>query len=285
MLSSYVTCTDMHHMRVALAIVLVTVLCAACVSSVERVRRTAVREGLHPLEITGLQYRLAAFERIRTHDTRLVVMIEGDGSPWVRHGLEVAADPETRNPLVLRLMTRTPASVLYLGRPCYLGHARDAGCSPELWTSARYSRRVVESMAAAIDGYAQKKETQRILLLGHSGGGTLAVLIARHLQIKPEVVTIAANLDIDSWARVHGYTALEESLNPADEAPLPRDIRQLHFAGARDRDVPIGSVERYTQRLDPAQMRVVPGFDHVCCWEEQWPRFWAEIEHWIEQEP
>src|SRR4051794_37822549 len=100
MLSSYVTCTDMHHMRVALAIVLVTVLCAACVSSVERVRRTAVREGLHPLEITGLQYRLAAFERIRTHDTRLVVMIEGDGSPWVRHGLEVAADPETRNPLV-----------------------------------------------------------------------------------------------------------------------------------------------------------------------------------------
>jgi len=254
-------------------------------SHTERLTHVALRAGMQPLELRGLQFQLAAFERTQPEDTRLIVMIEGDGSPWIRHGQEVSADPATRNPLVLRIAARTHASVLYLGRPCYFGHARDTDCSPELWTTARYSRRVVASMAAAINAYAAGRDVHRVLLLGHSGGGTLAVLIAPLLQIQPEVVTISANLDIDTWAQVHGFTPLAESMNPSNEPPLPAAIRELHFAGARDTDVPVTTIARYIQRLSPSQLRVVPGFDHVCCWEQQWPRFWAEIEQWLDEVP
>lgn len=237
-----------------------------------------MRSGLQPVEIAAREFRLQGYERLEASRERLALFIEGDGSPWIQGGREVAADPTPRNPIVLRMAASTPASVLYLGRPCYFAHVHEAGCSAALWTSARYSQQVVASMADAIDGYVARNGFQHVTLIGHSGGGTLAVLIAPRLRTPCDVVTLAANLDIAAWARLHDYTPLFESLNPSDEPPLPASIRELHFAGGRDVDVPPASAERYLHRLGAAQVRIVPGYDHFCCWERDWPQLWADIQ-------
>jgi hypothetical protein len=54
------------------------------------------------------------------------------------------------------------------------------------------------------------------------------------------------------------------SLNPAREPPLSDRIVQLHHAGGRD-GVPAEIVWRGVRGR--ARLVVMPGHDHVCCWE------------------
>jgi len=98
----------------------------------------------------------------------LVVFMDGDGSPWIEGGRRIARDPTPHVPLALELAVRTPASVLYLGRPCYLEITRPPECSERLWTSQRYSRDVVASMSAAASAFTSEHHFKRVLLVGYS---------------------------------------------------------------------------------------------------------------------
>jgi hypothetical protein len=229
--------------------------------------------------IKGAGFEHRAFVALQPSDTRLIVMIEGDGSPWIRGGTQIAADPTAGEPLMLRLAAQMPGSRIYLGRPCYmLGAERDARCSTELWTADRYSERVVASMSVAIDGFVAAHGFNEIILLGYSGGGTLAVLMAPRIHVPVRVVTIGANLDIAAWTRVQGYLPLTGSLNPADEPALPRSIPELHLYGDRDTNAGRDVAARYLDRIDPASVRVIVGYDHVCCWVRDWARIWESIQ-------
>lgn len=201
----------------------------------------------------------------------LVLFIEGDGSPWVDGGRLVADDPTPRVPLALELAAATPHSVLYLARPCFLEPQQPIGCSKALWTNERYSAAVVASMVAAASDYISVHRFERVLLVGYSGGGTLAVLMAPRLPRAVGVVTIAGNLDPDAWTRLHGYLPLEGSLNPALEPPLSPDIRQWYLVGQRDSNVPAAATVRYFQRVPTDRVWTYARFDHVCCWVAQWP--------------
>ncbi len=64
------------------------------------------------------------------------------------------------------------------------------------------------------------------------------MLVAARMEQVRQVVTIAANLDIDAWAEHSGYSRLRGSLNPATQPPLPTHIQQIHLAGGRDLRVP-----------------------------------------------
>ncbi len=197
---------------------------------------------------------------------QLHVYIEGDGRPWWRLR-EVAEDPTPRHPIVLSLLPLDPAPVLYLGRPCYFA-TRDPACTPSWWTHKRYSEAVVASLNAALDIYAASY--QSIRLIGFSGGGTLAMLIAARRDDVDAVVTIAGNLDIHGWAMHHGYSPLRGSLNPAEWA-LPATIRQLHLLAARDVQVPMQLSDAVIGPGDHISTIVYPDFDHRCCWRSVWP--------------
>jgi pimeloyl-ACP methyl ester carboxylesterase len=203
----------------------------------------------------------------------LHVYIDGDGRPWSRG--EPTADPTPRNPLVLRLMALDPAPSLYLGRPCYHGLAAAPPCAAAVWTAERYSPAVVASMATALRRALRGRDVDRLVWVGYSGGGSLAVLLAPRFAETIGVITIAANLDIEAWADLHGYARLVGSLNPATQPPLPARIRQRHYVGGRDRVVPESIVSRGP--IDPAGLVVIPGYDHVCCWEAIWPGVLAEV--------
>lgn len=249
---------------------------AACASPARHAQSLARRGGLTPLVLQGGAFELRAFAATRPPRDPLIVFIDGDGSPWVDRGRRISADPTPRMPLALDLALETPGSVLYLGRPCYFALQRQPVCSPALWTARRYSPEVVASLVAAVSRYAAARHFRRILLVGYSGGGALAALMARTLPGTVGLVTIAGNLDPQAWARSHGYLPLTGSLDPALE-PALGDLPQWHFVGGRDTNVPYGVTKRYFARFPSARVLRYPGFGHVCCWTRAWPSAIAEI--------
>ena len=248
-----------------------------CTSALKKADQLAVHLGLKPVELSGTRFVHHSYVKLHPRETQLVVFIEGDGSPWVENGRLEAADPTPRNPLALRLAARTPGSVLYLGRPCYYGHANDAGCSVKIWTSERYSDAVVTSLVAVLSEFIREHGVSSVVMVGHSGGGTLAVLMAARLPAVTAVLTIAGNLDVHAWTRLHRYLPLDESLNPADLPRLPAHVTERHLTEAHDERVPAVAAKRYLDRLRPDAVISFPEFDHVCCWERDWARIWADF--------
>jgi len=246
-----------------------------CASPAQRIDREAMRNGLSREIATGAGFQHLIYMRApsSTADS-LTVFLEGDGIPWLG-GMTPAVDPTTRQPVALRLMVQAPGPAMYVGRPCY--HAlRDPGCSPTLWTSARYSARIVDSMRVAIEVKMRELAVQRVRLVGYSGGGVLAILIAERLANVSDVVTIAANLDTDAWTSHHGYLPLQSSLNPA-RSEHPHPWRELHLQGALDTVVPPATTGAYFERFPSAQRRVLDNHAHACCWAEDPSAIWRDV--------
>jgi hypothetical protein len=206
---------------------------------------------------------------------RVHVYIDGDGIPWLG-GRIPAGDPTPRYPLALSLMTQDTHPSIYLGRPCYHGLARDVHCGSERWTSGRYGADVVDSMAAALTAMLSTMGNPAVTLIGHSGGGVLALWLADAVPAADTVITIGANLDIDAWTSHHGWLPLHGSKNPARHAAWRPDVRQIHLAGARDEVVPLDVTEAFLPSAPSASLHVFDTFDHVCCWVRDWPVILSE---------
>ena len=256
------------------ATLLVTGLFAGCVAPGTRgFNHVADQHGLtsHVTEGRGFRHRTFVNGPARSGvGGRLHVYLDGDGIPWRGLG-RPALDPTPRNPMVLRLMASDAAPAIYLGRPCYLGVFDNARCNPWIWTHGRYSEAVVDSMVAALQAETQRLGADELILVGYSGGGALAMLIASRLASVVGVVTLAANLDLRAWTDHHGYSALVGSIDPSREATLPDRVRQWHWVGEDDRQVPPFVVERGLSRQRDVLFEVLPRLDHRCCWEAVWP--------------
>jgi pimeloyl-ACP methyl ester carboxylesterase len=132
-------------------------------------------------------------------------------------------------------------------------------------------------MAAALRNLLGQGARQRLVLIGYSGGGTLAMLLAERLG-PVAVVTIGANLDVDAWARYHDYTPLRGSLDPGRRPPLSAEIFQLHLAGGKDTNVPPDLISPVVTRHPHAEFLVIRDYDHRCCWEKIWSSILARID-------
>jgi hypothetical protein len=205
----------------------------------------------------------------------LVVYIEGDGRAWISHRVP-SDDPTPKDPLAFRLAVLDPApKVLYLGRPCQFappGSMRK--CESRFWTIARFSLPVVEAMDMALTQAKTVLRADRLHLIGYSGGGALAVLLASRRRDVATLMTVAGNLDHDKWTHHHQVTPLYDSLNPVNVAASLRACPQVHFVGSEDEIVPPFVVRSFVDRMgDPFGTRLVeiPKFDHNCCWVKAWP--------------
>ena len=246
----------------------------ACSSPAGRFSENAAVLGMRARVVSGAAFHHVVFEHAGRASRTLHVYLDGDGTPW--RAWRPATDPTPRNPLLLRLMALDPNPSIYLGRPCYHGLSETPSCSSALWTGARYSEAVVSSMAAALRRVLQAGGFDRLAWFGYSGGGAMAVLLAPRFTETTDLITIAANLDIDAWTDLHGYSRLAGSLNPAQQPPLPARIRQRHYVGGQDRVVPKHVVARGP--IDPNTLVVIPSYDHTCCWETTWPAVLAEVD-------
>lgn len=245
-------------------------LLSGCATLAEHIDAQAQSSGFVRSVVFSPEFKHIAYKNYSVGwARRLHVYLEGDGSPWV-HQHYIAADPTPHNALMLELMAVDENPSVYVSRPCYLGLADSPGCGAALWTSARYGERVVASLAHVINALAEEENFSEVVLLGHSGGGTLAMLLAERLDNVRALVTVAANLDIDAWTSHHRYAPLVGSLNPALRPPLEATVWQLHLIGAEDDVVLPESIRSVARRQPNARFRVVEGFDHHCCWEEIW---------------
>lgn len=246
-------------------------LLVGCATPGGRVDRLAAELRLAKVELPSTPAPLVAYRNAsEPSGGRLHVYLEGDGTPWLTR-TRISPDPTPRDPLALRLMALDPAPSLYLARPCYNGTATQAGCGPWYWTMGRYSKPVLGSLASALRGLIDAEAVTELVLIGYSGGGVLAWLLAHRIPETRALVTIAANLDIDAWADLHGFSRLTDSFNPAAGPPLPASIEQRHLVGDRDREVPASIISGLGKLLGPdAQVLIMPS-DHRCCWLGLWP--------------
>jgi pimeloyl-ACP methyl ester carboxylesterase len=269
-------------MRVAIvamhrtAMLLLALFLAGCTSNATRIEELAGALGMTRSVVVTDGFRSPIFMRGApgSQHATLAIFIEGDGVPW-EGGRQPSLDPATRDPVALKLLAQTPVSAAYVARPCYHDKSGER-CTPERWTMERYSDEIVSSMTDVVRTTALQAKARSVVLVGYSGGGVLAVLIAERLDNVSAVITVGANLDTDAWTRHHDYLPLWGSLNPASSAAEHR-WPETHLYGARDQTVPPATAEAYFKRFPGAQRRIVDANDHVCCWVEQWPQLWREI--------
>jgi pimeloyl-ACP methyl ester carboxylesterase len=91
----------------------------------------------------------------------------------------------------------------------------------------------VDSANIALDQLKTRAgSVDRLILIGFSGGGALAALLAERRNDVAGLVTVAANLDLDQWVRAKNLTPLRESLDPAVDAVRLAKLPQVHFVGS-----------------------------------------------------
>jgi pimeloyl-ACP methyl ester carboxylesterase len=170
----------------------------------------------------------------------------------------------------MTLADPSPA-VAYLARPCqYLPPAQRAQCDPQLWMRARFDDEAIAALNAAVDRIKQDYRAAGVNLVGYSGGGAMAALLAARRSDVNCLVTIAAPLDTRAWTDSLGVSPLDRSLNPADYADRLRKVRQTHFRGMRDKVVAPATIGRYLERVTDAAVIDKAAFGHDCCWAEEW---------------
>ncbi|HVI50131.1 MAG TPA: alpha/beta hydrolase [Candidatus Sulfotelmatobacter sp.] len=265
-------------------VVLLCLAVAACSSTGERQSLgpdLAHAAGWNWETLDGGSFRLASAVAPMKPSAKLVVYLEGDGFAYVRPS-QPSQNPTPTDPVALRLALAAPtrdANLAWLGRPCqYIDSSR---CDSAYWTGWRYAPEVLDSMNMSIDQIKSRSHANQIVLVGYSGGGAIAVLLAARRGDVKGVVTVAANLDLGYWTRRDGLAPLAGSLDPADIAPSLGAVPQVHFTGGRDKTVGTDVVRSFMARLPsgtPARLIEISDYTHACCWARDWPRLAAEME-------
>lgn len=181
----------------------------------------------------------------------------------------------------MALVDPSPA-VIYIARPCQ--YITTAACAPRFWTTHRYAEAVVDATDQAINRIGQQGMAESYGLVGYSGGGVVAALLAvRRIDID-WLVTASAPLDHGAWTAYHDDTPLTGSLNPADSREKLEHLPQLHLAGANDRTVPPFLVEEYvrdTPANAPVEFRTIEGMTHNG-WPMNWRKLICVVDFWRE---
>lgn len=270
-----------------LAIFLVSTALAACAGVEDRrdsAQQLAHRAGLSGKILQGGAFELQTFHRLdpspeATSATLLRVYIEGDGFAWINR-YRISPDPTPRNPVALKLaITDRASQVLYVARPCqFVGVGRNPYCTQEYWTSHRFAPEVIDSTSAVIDQVKKLAGATTVELVGFSGGGAVAVLVAARRSDVSSIRTVAGNLGHVTLHRRKEVSPLTGSLNAADVAAQVSAIPQIHYVGAEDDVIGIYVAESYRRRAATRNciaIQTISGASHTGGWEDMWPRLVA----------
>ncbi len=200
-----------------------------------------------------------------------VVYIEGDGF-ITRFGNSPSSNPTPRNHLALKLAVRDEReNVIYVARPCqYTPMKMNPNCTPEYWTNKRFSEYCVDNINNVINSVAAK--AKNIHLVGFSGGGGMAILVAAKNKKIKDITTVAGNLDIVGFVKYRKNTPLVGSLNPIDYVEKVKNIPQIHFVGSKDTVVPFFIADSFVRKSNSScvKYKIINGNSHEKGWVEVW---------------
>ena len=182
---------------------------------------------------------------------------------------------EHRSSLAQKVAGRGGAAeeaIAYLGRPCqYLSADALSRCPLTAWTLGRFGDMPLAQLAAQLDALKARTPAAKLRLVGYSGGGAAAVLLASDRSDVACLVTVASPLDTDAWTATKQVSRLSQSRNPLDAAGKLRGLPATHFAGAQDAVVPSGVNQRFFDASQSRETRL-DGFDHESPWVKSWPQ-------------
>jgi len=271
-----------RHPRAAIFLSCLTLLVLAACAGVEdrrdNARQLAHAAGLHAQTLVGGIFRLQTFYRFQPRygegaETSLRVYIEGDGFAWINRN-RISPDPTPRNPVALKLAAADRAvPILYVARPCQFGG--NGRCTQQYWTSHRFAPEVIEATSAVIDQVKKAVGATAVELVGFSGGGAVAVLVAARRNDVMSIRTVAGNLDHVTLHQRKQVSPLSGSLNAADVAAQVSTIPQIHFVGAEDDIIGDYVAESYRRRAAASNciaIQTVSSASHEDGWENVWSR-------------
>lgn len=224
------------------------------------------------------EFQLASYARVTAPGATARIYIEGDGLAWLA-SREPSLNPTPTDPIALRLAARDPAAnVVWLARPCqYEGFSAD--CDQAFWTGKRFAPEVIDAYSQALDGLKQAHHFTGFELVGFSGGGAVAALLAAHRTDVVNLRTVAGNLDHDAFNALHKVSPMPSSLNPRDEAKKIARLPQLHFIGAKDEVMPQVVFDSFANAAGNSPCihhAVIDGATHEDGWDKAWPQLLAQ---------
>ena len=271
---------DLKSLVWAVATLTVISMLTSCASTNLQSQRTksanlAIKAGWIRTALDAGNFSLIGFTPANANPSDvLTVYIEGDGLAWIDSSTP-SFDPTPLNPVALRLALRDPnTAVAYLARPCqYTAENERKNCNSRYWTSHRFAPEVIEATNLAVDQLMAHQGAKLVRLIGYSGGGAVAALVAARRHDVDMLITVAGNLDPALWTKTQAISPMSESLNPADYWKELQDIPQQHYVGSHDTNIDASITTSYISRFHDAlpSMTVMPSFTHDCCWEQVWP--------------
>jgi hypothetical protein len=186
-------------------------------------------------------FTIASFHRVTKPKHNISIYIEGDGRAWLANGSRISADPTSSSTMLFELANNDPReNIIYMPRPCQ--HSKEDLinhiCIEKYWSEARYSEEIVNSTNQALNKIKQQYHNKTFELVGFSGGGTIAALVASRRNDISKIRTIAGNLDLQAMDHYHKTIPLYESLDPINIAKKIVHIPQVHYVGSKDIVVP-----------------------------------------------
>lgn len=242
----------------------------------EVAQRIAAPSWMVERQIPAGPFALTAYERMHTRGAPADIYIEGDGLSWMSK-TRASLDPTPKNPVALHLSSRDKTdNVAWLARPCQYSGLLDKSvpCDAAYWTDKRYAPEVAAAYGAALDEIKRRYDITGFNLVGFSGGGTIAAIMAGSRDDILSLRTVAGNLDHRAHSAFHGVSPLEGSLNPPEFAGKLATVPQVHFIGGQDNVVPPAILHSYLQAVGESscvQYQFIQEAAHEEGWVDKWP--------------
>lgn len=214
-------------------------------------------------EIQTSYFKLASWQKVTNPAAPYKIYIEGDGSAFRASG-SISSDPTPKSKLLREIAFGDEhENVIYLARPCQ--YIKNDYCQPQYWSTARFSKQVIKSEYEAIKQIAKKNP---VTLVGFSGGAQISGLIAvkyPDLQIQ-KLVTIAGNLDVQSWITYHKLPPLSLSDDLRAYKEEYSLLKQVHYIGGKDWNIPLSVNADFIK--NPSSIRLIKDASHNQGWDE-----------------
>jgi hypothetical protein len=265
------------YFRLLANLALLALVTQSCVSHSPEATVVAIsdRAMLHKAELRGEDFILRVYYRFDSPGAPLRIYLEGDGRAWLTK-TRASRNPSPKNPVGLYLAAQEhKGNVMYIARPCqYVSFEKNPKCEYPYWTGKRFAPEVIDSVSAVIDIGKKKSGAGKLEIIGFSGGGAVALLVAARRSDVSGIRTVAGNLDHKVWTQHHKVDPLRGSLNAADVAEEIANIPQVHYVGSQDENIGryVAESFRYKAGRDNCiKIQTVPGANHSKGWVQAWP--------------
>jgi len=228
---------------------------------------TAIPER-HELTTKGFIQERSAYpgtvlvRRSRLKNDKVWVFIESDGAAFGTWPTRTPATPTVKRSVALSLaLQQKGGDVIYVARPCQflLAELTSPKCDdPNLWTTQRFSHDAIELIEEVIKRTVGDNK-RPVMLVGHSGGGTIALAIAQRKPFPVAcVITLGAPIDLKSWYGLWGAAPPATAVDPANAISVGQTVPSIFIFGEHDQLVPPSAIGRWTDVI-----RASPRLHHI----------------------